>query len=140
MGHTGLTELPEDILLLIFPYLHYKDYLSLCLINKHFHNTYRDEYSYWRYHANHVLHLPSHYQTKFEASSWRQMCEIYYRRARLFMWGNTRRPIYNSDHEQDGHLDWPTEIRSYDGMRVGAIVDIQCAYGGTASFSSNLIC
>jgi SCF-associated factor 1 len=126
MTSIRLPDLPEDILLLIFPYLQATDFLSLCCINKHFYRTFREDSSYWRYHAKNILNLPRHYQSKFEAVTSRQMCETYYKRAKLFIWGNPCRPAYNLPLEQEGHLEWPTEIQA--AASLGTIIDVQCAY------------
>jgi hypothetical protein len=120
----SLVYLPEDILLLILPYLHVRDFSSLCRINKYFYKTFNDAPSYWRYHATACLHLPQHFQDKFDGFPWRLMCGIYHKRAKLFIWGCPRRAGSNSSEVQVGHLRWPTQIPA----DVGTIIEIHCAY------------
>ena len=138
-----LTDLPTDIIVLVFPYLSPQDFLSFTSITKTF-LTFRYEPTFWRTWTTRTFRIPSQPLLQADGPRWQWLYKSLSTDTRAFTWGNNER--YNLGHSIPNtvntsmrlrrnhnpligtllHVGWPTEMGHLD--IVGIIADIQCGF------------
>ena len=136
-----LTDLPTDIIVLVFPYLSAPDFLSFTSITKTF-LTFRQEPSFWRTLTTRTFRIPPQPLLQADGQRWQWLYKSLFTQTRAFTWGNNAR--HNLGHggftspgrshlmnhhraiRSRVHIGWPTEMEHTD--RVGVIADIQCGF------------
>ncbi|KAK3059965.1 hypothetical protein LTS18_009641, partial [Coniosporium uncinatum] len=87
--HTRLTDLPLDILYLVFPYLDAKSFVSLCRTCKAFyHPDIRLEHSYWSHVARSTFRVPNHPVVQADGQRWQALYKRLLTQSRVFTWGS----------------------------------------------------
>lgn len=116
-----LEDLPEDILVLIFPQLEVPDFLSLCSVNKHFRDVFLKNPEYWRTRTSRTFRIPVHPLLRADGARWYWLYKNLRTNTKVYSWGGTGR----LSHTQT-NVTWPSEASIPKG--VGNIVDLQCGY------------
>jgi len=140
---TNLTELPLDILVLVFPYLDANSFLALCSTCKAFQQpSIRLDPAYWSYATRSVFRVPNQPVVQHDGVRWQKMYRRLLTQSRVYTWGNNthhrlghsyddeesvvrnpRAPLFRRFH-QNSYCSLPTEM---EGTReLGVIADLQC--------------
>ncbi|MCJ1437909.1 hypothetical protein MMC27_007296 [Xylographa pallens] len=85
-----LTDLPLDILVLIFPYLSAPDFLSLSSSSKAL-LTYRQEPSFWHGLTAETFRLPPQPLLRADGARWQWLYKSLATQSRVFTWGNNEK-------------------------------------------------
>ena len=138
-----LTELPTDIILLVFPYLSAPDFLSFTSSTRYF-LSFRQEPAFWRGLTINTFRIPPQPLLQADGARWQWLYKSLLTQTRVYTWGNnehsnlghtTARPhrpnvprrglhIQHGRSREGFHVGWPTQIRN-EG-RLGVVVDVQC--------------
>ena len=136
-----LTDLPTDIIVLVFPYLSASEFLSFTSITKNF-LTFRQEPTFWRTLTTRTFRIPPQPLLQADGPRWQWLYKSLFTQTRAFTWGNNA--CYNLGHSTLNepsrlrlrshnlalrsllHIGWPTEMEHMDC--VGVIADIQCGF------------
>jgi SCF-associated factor 1 len=94
-------DLPLDILVLIFPYLDAKSFLSLCSTCKAFHsdNVLLDP-GYWRYATRSKFRVRNIPVVKNDGFLWQRLYRRMFTQSRVFTWGQNTRGCLGHSFEQ----------------------------------------
>lgn len=152
---TVLTDLPEDVLTIIFPFLDAKSFLALCRTCKDIYQ-YRQEPAFWRTATSSTFRLPISPLLKAEGARWYWLYKRLLTQTTLYTWGEgikgnlgPGRPIggtrgfrgrrlhperRSAPNFQRTSSTWPTETHIPDEVRV--IADLQCGGWSTSILSS----
>jgi len=142
---TNLKDLPLDILVLIFPYLDAKSFLSLCSTCKAFQQpTIRLDPYYWSHATRSAFRVPNQPVVHADGLRWQRLYKRLLTQSRVFTWGsNTHNclghapsvvhPRFRHPRQRVPpgaplvpalHASFPTEMM---GSRdLGIIADLQC--------------
>ncbi|KAI0581717.1 F-box multi-domain protein [Pyrenophora tritici-repentis] len=114
---SSITDLPLDILVLVFPYLDAKSFLALCSTCKSFHQpSIRLDPPYWSYLVRNTFRVPNQPVVQHDGDRWQKMYRRLLTQSRVFTWGN-------NSHNRLGHAPQASGgIRSNWGMMRGPFV------------------
>jgi SCF-associated factor 1 len=142
---TSITELPLDILVLIFPYLDAKSFLALCSTCTAFQQpSIRLDPAYWSFATRSTFRVPNQPVVQHDGDRWQKMYRRLLTQSRVFTWGsNTHCRLGHSYAERVHHnptmprimrpgrmrsryqtCAFPTEME--DTRNLGVIADMQC--------------
>lgn len=147
----SITDLPLDILVLVFPYLDARSFLALCSTCKSFQQpSIRLDPAYWSYITRTTFRVPNQPVVQHDGLRWQKMYRRLLTQSRVFTWGQNghnrlghaahgdsetlpRRPYMRAGLMRPGRLTrynakepHPTEM---DNTRnLGVIADMQCGY------------
>ena len=132
----NLTELPTDIVVLLFPYLNAADFLALTSCTSTFH-SYRQDPTFWRDLTQRTFRIPPQPLLTDNGARWQWLYKSLLTQTHVFTWGNndqstlghsflvvptaTRRNMYNALARRIG---WPTKMEYME--EVGVVSDVQC--------------
>ena len=122
MSPITLADLPEDVLVLIFPYLDTGEFLSLCSVNKHFYSNFFKNPEYWRELTSKTFRVPIHPLLHADGPRWYWLYKNLRTRTKIFTWGSSSHGVQGKTTEEN--VMWPTEMVVPKG--IGTIVDLQC--------------
>ena len=140
---TSLTDLPLDILVLIFPYLDANSFLSLCSTCKALQqSSIRFDSSYWSQVTRCTFRVPNQPVVQADGERWQKMYRRLLTQSRVFTWGNNTHLCLGHTPEghdahmapqmrrrwtyRDFHVSFPTEMERT--RELGIIADMQCGY------------
>lgn len=153
-----ITDLPLDVLLLIFPYLDVKSFLALCSTCKALHQpSIRLEPSYWRTATRSTFRVRNQPVVENDGARWQQMYRRLLTQTRVYTWGSNGHTrlghSYGADalslmtprvvrpgriggpRRQDrAPVGVPTEME--DTQSLGIIADMQCGGWSTTLLTS----
>jgi hypothetical protein len=144
---SSLIDLPLDILLLVFPYLDAKSFLSLCSTCKAFQQpSIRLDGAYWSYATRSTFRVPNQPVVQSDGLRWQNMFRRLLTQSRVFTWGSNTHNCLGLPHgvqpslQQDilpgrrrnqwarvnRNVSFPTEMKL--SGEFGIIADMQCGY------------
>lgn len=153
-----ITDLPLDVLLLIFPYLDVKSFLALCSTCKALHQpSIRLEPSYWRTATRSTFRVPNQPVVENDGARWQQMYRRLLTQTRVYTWGSNGHMRLGHSYAADAHsmmiprvgrvglvggarrqnrapVGVPTEME--DTRDLGVIADMQCGGWSTTLLTS----
>jgi SCF-associated factor 1 len=140
-----ITDLPLDILVLVFPYLDAKSFLALCSTCKAFQqSSIRLDPAYWSHVTRSTFRVPNQPVVQHDGERWQKLYRRLLTQSRVFTWGS-------NSHKRLGHTyddrisqnptmpriirpgrmrnanvncSFPTEME--DTRKLGVIADMQC--------------
>jgi SCF-associated factor 1 len=142
---TSITDLPLDILVLIFPYLDAKSFLAFCSSCKAFQQpSIRLDPAYWRFVTRSAFRVPNQPVVQNDGDRWQKMYRRLFTQSRVYTWGNNTMSRLGHSYEQhvydpsssiprmrrpgrmrhNTHVALPTEMDST--RELGVIADMQC--------------
>ncbi|KAF2627361.1 hypothetical protein BU25DRAFT_393255 [Macroventuria anomochaeta] len=153
---TSITDLPLDILVLVFPYLDAKCFLSLCSTCKAFQQpSIRLDPAYWSFATRSAFRVPNQPVVQHDGVRWQKLYRRMLTQTHVFTWGN-------NGHSRLGHgygesapggplllprrpgrmrfggranCAFPTEME--DTRHLGVIADMQCGGWSTTLLTAN---
>ncbi|KAF2851509.1 hypothetical protein T440DRAFT_498485 [Plenodomus tracheiphilus IPT5] len=154
---SSITDLPLDILVLIFPYLDAKSYLALCSTCKGFQQpSIRLDPAYWSFVTRSTFRVPNQPVVQHDGVRWQKMYRRLLTQSRVYTWGcNTHSRLGHSypDRQAQGqpmvgrifrpgrarahanvNCSFPTEME--DTRQLGIISDMQCGGWSTTLLTS----
>jgi SCF-associated factor 1 len=143
-GISSITDLPLDILVLVFPYLDAKSFLSLCSTCKAFQqNSIRLDPAYWSHATRSTFRVPNQPVVQHDGVRWQKLFRRLLTQSRVFTWGdNGQGRLGHGLQERDIRLprgtrhvarrgpisniscSFPTEVAHTE--ELGVIADMQC--------------
>ncbi|KAF3483657.1 uncharacterized protein GIQ15_02981 [Arthroderma uncinatum] len=129
MSVAKLEDLPEDILVLIFPFLSVPDFLSLCTVNKYFHEVFLKNPEFWREKTTKSFRIPVQPILRANGPRWYWLYKNL-RKTRVYEWGGSGRALHSSSARA-----WPA--KSLATVGIGNIVDLQCGGWSTTCLTSD---
>jgi SCF-associated factor 1 len=141
---TSITDLPLDILVLVFPYLDAKSFLALCSTCKAFQqSSIRLDPSYWSFATRGAFRIPNQPVVQHDGDRWQKMYRRLLTQSRVYTWGNNTMSRLGHSYDQgvygtplvprmrrpgrmrpNTHIAFPTEMDSTRDL--GVIADMQC--------------
>lgn len=138
-----LVDLPLDILLLIFPYLDARSFLSLCRTCKAFQQPQiRLDSAYWSHATQLTFRVPNRPVVQNDGQRWHNLYKRLLTQSRVYTWGSNTRgclgygePIVMTRHPRIINRRQPARLdpqingvpREMQGARgIGVIADLQC--------------
>jgi SCF-associated factor 1 len=138
---SSLTDLPLDILVLVFPYLDAKSFLALCSTCKALNQeSIRLDPAYWSYATQTAFRVPNQPVVKHDGARWQKMYRRMLTQSHVFAWGSNvygrlghsyaprtpqgRRPLGRHQGMRNAHCSFPTEMENTRDL--GIIADMQC--------------
>lgn len=152
----GLTELPDDVLALIFVYLTPRDFLSLCRSTKALYASHRQDPTFWRTITSTTFRTPISPLLRADGVRWYNLFRRLKTQTRLYTWGQGLKgnlgqgvtprigprtlryrggPLPHPSVFERVNSTWPTEAHVPE--EVGVIADIQCGGWSTVILSSS---
>ncbi|KAF2705928.1 RCC1/BLIP-II [Pleomassaria siparia CBS 279.74] len=142
-----LTDLPLDILVLVFPYLDAESFLALTSTCKAFNqDSIRLDPTYWRHATQTAFRVPNQPVVEYDGARWQKLYRRLLTQSHVFTWGNTDnqrlghsfreritrpgRQIWN----QQLRCSFPTEMEHTE--ELGIIADMQCGGWSTTLLTS----
>ena len=122
MSPITLVDLPEDVLVLIFPYLETAEFLSLCSVNKFFYNDFLKNPDYWRERTSKTFRVPIHPLLRADGARWYWLYKNLRTRTKVLTWGGASHGAQGQ--LKGGNVLWPREM--VVPREVGTIADLQC--------------
>ena len=142
----SITDLPLDILVLIFPYLDAKSFLALCGACKGFQQpSIRLDPAYWSHVTRSTFRIPNQPVVQHDGVRWQKMYRRLFTQSHVFTWGqNTHNRLGHSDERVfhrnptappilrpglmgfNTHIAFPLEME--DTRDLGILADMQCGY------------
>ncbi|KAF9700182.1 hypothetical protein EKO04_001857 [Ascochyta lentis] len=117
---TSITDLPLDILVLVFPYLDAKSFLSLCSTCKAFQQpSIRLDPAYWSFATRRAFRVPNQPVVQRDGVRWQKLYRRMLTQSHVFTWGN-------NGHNRLGHGGWSTTLLTSDGsLHTAGVLDGQ---------------
>lgn len=152
----GLTDLPLDIIVLIFPYLDAKSFLSFCSTCKAFQQpSIRLDPAYWSFTTRSVFRVPNQPVVQHDGERWQKLYRRMLTQSRVFTWGANGHSrlghgylvVTRGDHMimrrrpgttgPRGRNDcaFPTEMDN--SRQLGILADMQCGGWSTTLLTAN---
>ncbi|KAH7377806.1 regulator of chromosome condensation 1/beta-lactamase-inhibitor protein II [Pyrenochaeta sp. MPI-SDFR-AT-0127] len=153
---SSITDLPLDILVLVFPYLDAKSFLALCSTCKAFQQpSIRLDPTYWSHATCSTFRVPNQPVVQHDGVRWQKMYRRLLTQSHAFTWGNnthnrlghsyevqiqlhhnpTRPRIFRPGQRRfRDHCPFPTEME--DTRNLGVIADMQCGGWSTTLLTS----
>jgi SCF-associated factor 1 len=122
MSPITIADLPEDVLVLIFPYLEIAEFLSLCAVNKHFYANFLKNPDYWRERTSKTFRVPIHPLLHADGARWYWLYKNLRTKTKVLTWGSSS--LGAQGQTKGGNVMWPTEMMV--PREIGTIVDLQC--------------
>jgi SCF-associated factor 1 len=140
-----ITDLPLDILVLVFPYLDAKSFLALCSTCKAFQQpSIRLDPAYWSHAIRSTFRVPNQPVVQHGGERWQKLYRRLLTQSRVFTWGsNSHKRLGHSYGDRDpqnlamtriirpGRLrnmitncSFPAEME--DTRNLGVVADMQC--------------
>ncbi|KAH5582745.1 hypothetical protein HBI26_120270 [Parastagonospora nodorum] len=142
----SITDLPLDILVLVFPYLPANSFLALCSTCKAFQQpSIRLDPAYWSFAVRSTFRIPNQPVVQHDGVRWQKMYRRLLTQSRVFTWGNNSHSRLGHSYDErvldspmmpriirpgrgrmriSTHCAFPTEM---DNTRdLGVIADMQC--------------
>ncbi|KAF2997055.1 hypothetical protein E8E13_001550 [Curvularia kusanoi] len=156
---SSITDLPLDILVLVFPYLDAKSFLSLCSTCKAFQQpSIRLDPAYWSFTTRSAFRVPNQPVVQHDGLRWQKLYRRMLTQTRVYTWGNNgqnrlghgypeleqvpliRGPMPFNRHPRmrlGGRRDcaFPTEME--DTRKLGIIADMQCGGWSTTLLTAS---
>jgi SCF-associated factor 1 len=138
---TTISDLPLDILVLIFPYLDAKSFLALCSTCKGFQQpSIRLDSAYWSFATRSAFRVPNQPVVQHDGDRWEKMYRRLLTQSRVYTWGSNGHkrlghgyddPVMNRFlPRRPGrirmHRDCSTPTEMEDTRELGIIADMQC--------------
>ncbi|KAI4960225.1 hypothetical protein J4E86_001847 [Alternaria arbusti] len=133
----SITDLPLDILVLVFPYLDAKSFLGLCSTCKAFQQpSIRLDPAYWSYLARTTFRVPNQPVVQHDGDRWQKMYRRMLTQSRVYTWGHNshNRLGHASDPEDHAHGRTP-RMR---GMRAGMMRPGRRMYNAHQAFPTEM--
>ncbi|KAJ4290214.1 hypothetical protein N0V90_010429 [Kalmusia sp. IMI 367209] len=134
----NITELPLDILVLIFPYLDAKSFLAFCSTCKAFQQPLiRLDPAYWSFKTRSVFRVPNQPVVQHDGLRWQKMYRRLFTQTRVYTWGNnSHNRLGHASEEGNNRTSLP---REFEGARddLGIIADVQCGGWSTTILNSS---
>lgn len=150
---TTFSDLPLDILVLIFPYLDAQSFLALCATCQSFnHPNIRLESSYWSHAARSKFRVRNRPVIQADGLHWQRLYKRLLTQSRVFTWGQNTHGCLGSGiesvpasymlhqgmphgmprraHIRANDQGWPTEMKG--AQELGVVADIQCGGWSTS--------
>ncbi|MCJ1478834.1 hypothetical protein MMC13_007518 [Lambiella insularis] len=108
-----VTDLPTDILVLIFPYLSAPDFLAFTSSSKDFF-SFRQEPAYWRGLTTRTFRIPPQPLLQADGARWQRLYQSLLTQSCVYTWGNNERG--NLGHEI-AHMSFHTQLDRRGGRR-----------------------
>lgn len=117
-----ITDLPLDVLLLIFPYLDPKSFLALCSTCRALHQpSIRLEPSYWRAATRSTFRVPNQPVVENDGARWQHMYRRLLTQTRVYTWGSNGHTRLGHSYAADARtLMTPRVARPPPGLPGGA--------------------
>ncbi|KAJ4362465.1 hypothetical protein N0V83_010558 [Neocucurbitaria cava] len=151
---SSITDLPLDILVLVFPYLDAKSFLSLCSTCKAFQQpSIRLDPAYWSFATRSTFRVPNQPVVQHDGVRWQKMYRRLLTQSRVFTWGSNSHSRLGHSYEErihhnptmprimrpgrmrfNNHCSVPTEME--DTRNLGVIADMQCGGWSTTLLTS----
>lgn len=139
----NLTELPLDILVLIFPYLDAKSFLALCSTCRAFQQpSIRQDPAYWSFATRSTFRVPNQPVVQHDGARWQKLYRRLLTQSRVYTWGNNTDRRLGHNYTSESHranprayfpavyhtpyCHFPTEMEHT--KELGVIADLQCGY------------
>ncbi|KAF2797529.1 hypothetical protein K505DRAFT_269299, partial [Melanomma pulvis-pyrius CBS 109.77] len=146
----SLTDLPLDILVLIFPYLDARSFLALCSTCKALQqDAIRLDPTYWSHATQTVFRVPNQPLVSHDGARWQKMYRRMLTQSHVFTWGkkadgrlghsslnpvDPRRPPPQRRTYHSTYCPFPIEMENT--RELGIIADMQCGGWSTTILSS----
>ncbi|KAF2438495.1 hypothetical protein P171DRAFT_458631 [Karstenula rhodostoma CBS 690.94] len=130
----NITELPLDILVLVFPYLDAKSFLAFCSTCKAFQQpSIRLDPAYWSFQSRSTFRIPNQPVVQHDGVRWQRMYKRLFTQTRVYTWGS----------ESNSRLGHHTNARScpspqemHGAREMGVIADLQSGGWSTTILNS----
>lgn len=134
----SLTDLPLDILVLVFPYLDAKSFLALCSTCKALQqDAIRLDPAYWSHATQTAFRVPNQPVVSHNGARWQKMYRRMLTQSHVFAWGSNVNGRLGHSYQQpfdphrarrrfihNAHCSFPTEMENT--RNLGIIADMQC--------------
>lgn len=141
---SSLTDLPLDILVLVFPYLDAKSFLTFCSTCKAFQQaSIRLDPAYWSFATRSAFRVPNQPVVQHDGERWQKLYRRMLTQSHVYTWGNNGHSRLGHGYA-DGEAAGPMLIRrrmrfggtancAYpvemeDTRQLGVIADMQCGW------------
>jgi SCF-associated factor 1 len=115
-----ITDLPLDILVLVFPYLDAESFLALCSTCKAFQQpSIRLDAAYWSYQTRTTFRVPNQPVVQHDGVRWQKMYRRMLTQSRVFTWGNNSHNRLGHGFEERSTDDFSTLPRMPRMIRPG---------------------
>jgi SCF-associated factor 1 len=131
---SSITDLPLDILVLVFPYLDAKSFLALCSTCKAFQQpSIRLDPAYWSYLARTTFRVPNQPVVQHDGDRWQKMYRRMLTQSRVYTWGH-------NTHNRLGHASDPADNphTRVPRMRAGMIRRARGGYNAHQAFPTEM--
>ncbi|TKA66904.1 hypothetical protein B0A49_09531, partial [Cryomyces minteri] len=121
---TKLLDLPVDILVMIFPYLDARSFVSLCQTCKAFQQPdVRLDSTYWSHATRTTFRVPNQPVVQGDGQRWQKLYKRLLTQSRVFTWGNNEKACLGHSFE----TGWSTTLLTSNGAlyTVGVIDGLQ---------------
>ncbi|KAF1832642.1 hypothetical protein BDW02DRAFT_648991 [Decorospora gaudefroyi] len=154
----SLTDLPVDVLDLVFPYLDAKSFLALCSTCRAFQQpSIRLDSAYWSYATRSTFRVPNQHVVQHDGLRWQKMYRRLLTQSRVFTWGSNSHNRLGHAYEvsagqsspmprmlrmirpgrrmhMNSHCAFPVEMENT--RNLGVIADMQCGGWSTTLLTS----
>lgn len=142
---TSITDLPLDILVLVFPYLDAKSFLSLCSTCKAFQQpSIRLDPAYWSFATRLAFRVPNQPVVQHDGLRWQKLYRRLLTQSHVYTWGSNAHGRLGHGYEEPAYgglmllprrpgrmmrrgrltCSFPTEMENT--QQLGIIADMQC--------------
>jgi SCF-associated factor 1 len=131
-----LTDLPTDIIVLLFPYLSAQDFLALTCSTKAL-LSFRQEPTFWRKKTISTFRIPPQPLLADDGPRWQWLYKSLFSQTHIFTWGNNEKlnlghgfihfsneVPYGGGPAYERRVGWPSEVEITNP--IGIVVDVQC--------------
>ena len=151
---TTLLNLPVDLLLLIFPYLDARSFLSLTSTCKALHKTdFLHEPLYWSVLVRTTFRVPNQPVVQNDGQRWQRLYKRLFTQSRIYTWGNNEKACLGHSYAppqainragppglrharaiRQRHISWPEQMEQTE--HLGVVSDLQCGGWSTSLLTS----
>ncbi|KAF1994341.1 RCC1/BLIP-II [Amniculicola lignicola CBS 123094] len=149
---SSITDLPLDVIVLVFPYLDVKSFLAFCSTCKGLHqNSISLDPAYWSHATRSTFRVPNQPVVQHDGVRWQKMYRRLLTQSRVYTWGSTtynrlghgydpdavrvaRHAQRRFQHRQSTRCSFPTEMEKT--RELGVIADMQCGGWSTTLLTS----
>ncbi|KAH7384280.1 regulator of chromosome condensation 1/beta-lactamase-inhibitor protein II [Phaeosphaeria sp. MPI-PUGE-AT-0046c] len=125
---TSITDLPLDILVLIFPYLPASSFLALCSTCQAFQQpSIRLDPAYWSWATRSTFRIPNQPVVQHDGVRWQKMYRRLFTQSRVYTWGNNSHSRLGHSYDEHVHNN-PTMPRIIRPGRVRMRLNTHCAF------------
>ena len=138
---TTISDLPLDILVLIFPYLDAKSFLALCSTCKGFQQpSIRFDSAYWSFATRSAFRVPNQPVVQHDGDRWEKMYRRLLTQSRVYTWGSNGHKRLGHGYDDSAvnrflprrpgrirvNRDCSTPTEMENTRELGVIADMQC--------------